>query len=157
MKTGFYAIMGGFVIEIEGEKSFFPNQRRSMTLTGKGIQYVAEHFPTLFPNVSEEDIADKSKAGRLRKSTVCIQAGWFITQCITRMPMALLITLLKVLFYECKAMKKVQANSVQLNTLGNSVCALAIYLFWWKKPLDVEQPISIKGKQAEHLLAFFFG
>ena len=45
---------------------------------------------------------------------------------------------------------------LQLNTLGHSVCALIIYLFWWKKPLDVEQPVFIRGNQAEQLLAFFW-
>lgn len=96
MKHAFYAIMGGFVIEMEGEDIFLPDQRRSMTLTVKGIKYLAERFPTLLPHVPEEDIADKSKAGRLGKSIVCIQAGWLITQCISRMAMALPITLLEV-------------------------------------------------------------
>ena len=43
-----------------------------------------------------------------------------------------------------------------MNTLGHPVCAIGIYIFWWHKPLDVEQPISIKGKDAEQLLAFFW-
>ncbi len=36
------------------------------------------------------------------------------------------------------------------------MCALVIYLFWWNKPLDVEQPVAVRGEQAEHLLAFFW-
>lgn len=96
MKHAFYAIMGGFVIDIESEASFLPSQRKSMTLTAKGIQYVAEHFTTLLPDVSEEEIADKSKAGALAKSFVCIQAGWFIAQCVSRMVLAYPITLLEV-------------------------------------------------------------
>ena len=99
MKHAFFAILGGFVIDIEGEESFLFGQRRSMTLTAKGIQQIAEHFPTLLPDISEDDIADKSKAGALAKSIVCIQAGWFITQCISRMAMALPITLLEVCPY----------------------------------------------------------
>lgn len=88
--------MGGFVINIESEASFLPGQRRSMTLTAKGIQYIAEHFPTLLPDVSKEEIADKSKAGALAKSFVCIRPGWFIAQCVSRMAMAYPITLLEV-------------------------------------------------------------
>ena len=96
MKHAFYSIMGGFVIDVESEASFLPGQRKSMTLTAKGIQYIAERFPTLLPDVSEEEIADKSKAGALAKSVVCIQAGWFIAQCVSRMAMAYPITLLEV-------------------------------------------------------------
>lgn len=43
-----------------------------------------------------------------------------------------------------------------MNTLGHSVCAIGIYLLWWHKPLDIEQPVPIKGKEAERLLAFFW-
>ena len=97
MVHAFYAIMGGFVIEIEDdEESFLPGRRKRMTLTAKGIQYIPERFPTILPTLSEVDIADKSKAGALAKSIVCIQASWFITQCISRMAMALPITLLEV-------------------------------------------------------------
>lgn len=96
MVHAFYAIMGGFVIEIDNEESFLPGQRKRMTLTTKGIQYIAERFPTLLPDLAEEDIADKSKQGALAKSIVCVQASWFIVQCISRMTMALPITLLEV-------------------------------------------------------------
>ena len=96
MKHAFYSIMGGFVIDVDSEAFFLPGQRKSMTLTAKGIQYIAERFPTLLPDVSEEEIADKSKAGALAKSVVCIQAGWFIAQCVSRMAMAYPITLLEV-------------------------------------------------------------
>lgn len=47
MKHAFYAIMGGFVIDIEGEESFLPGQRRNMTLTAKGVQHIAERFPEI--------------------------------------------------------------------------------------------------------------
>ncbi len=92
----FYAIMGGFVIDVDSKDPFLPGHRKRMTLTAKGIQFIAERFPTLLPELSEADFRDKSKAGALAKSIVCIQAGWFITQCISRVAMALPITLLEV-------------------------------------------------------------
>ena len=96
MTHAFYAVMGGFVLEMDSEEPFLPAQRKRMTLTAKGIQYIAERFPALLPNISEVDIADKSKAGALEKSIVCIQTIWFISQCINHMAMALPITLLEV-------------------------------------------------------------
>ena len=102
MVHAFYAIMGGFVIEMDSEKSFLPGQRRRMTLTTKGLQFIAERFQTLLPDLPEEDIADKSKQGALAKSIVCIQASWFIAQCISRLSTALPITLLEVRPYESR-------------------------------------------------------
>jgi len=32
---------------------------------------------------------------------------------------------------------------LELNTFGHAVCTLAIYLAWWKKPLDVAQHVRI--------------
>ena len=96
MVHAFYAIMGGFVIDIDSRESSLPGQRKRMTLTAKGIRFIAERFPTLLPDLSEVDIKDKSKAGALAKSIVCIQAGWFILQCISRMAMGYPITLLEV-------------------------------------------------------------
>ena len=101
MTHAFYAIMGGFVLETDCEEPFLPAQRKRMTLTAKGIQYIAERCPTLLPNISEVDIVDKSKAGALGKSIVCIQTIWFISQCISRMAMALPITLLEVRLGGC--------------------------------------------------------
>lgn len=102
MTHAFYAVMGGFVLEMDCEEPFLPAQRKRMTLTAKGIQYVAERFPALLPNISEVDIVDKSKAGALGKSIVCIQTVWFISQCISRVAMALPITLLEVRLGGCR-------------------------------------------------------
>ncbi|KAG7006666.1 hypothetical protein G7Y79_00013g034380 [Physcia stellaris] len=138
MVHAFYAVMGGFVIDVGDGASFLPGQRRRMTLTVNGIEFIARRYPQLLPGVQEEDIEDRSKADALAKLVVCVQAAWFMTQCIGRIASGLPITLL------------------ELNVFGHSVCALVIYLFWWSKPLDVRQPMLIKGPLAESLLAFFW-
>ena len=60
MKHAFYAIMGGFVIDVESEAEFLPGQRKSMALTAKGIQNIAERFPALLPDVSEAEMRSLS-------------------------------------------------------------------------------------------------
>lgn len=45
-------------------------------------------------------------------------------------------------------------HDVQLNTLGHSVCALIVYMFWWNKPLDIEQPTPIVALNIQDTLAF---
>jgi len=56
---------------------------------------------------------------------LCLQAIWFCVQCILRGFQGLPITLL------------------ELNTLAHSICALVVYVLWWRKPLDVDRPYCI--------------
>ena len=41
-----------------------------------------------------------------------------------------------------------------MNTLGHSVCALIVYIFWWNKPLDIEQPTPIAAHEIPDTIAF---
>ncbi|KAE9373026.1 hypothetical protein N431DRAFT_455826 [Stipitochalara longipes BDJ] len=88
-------------------------------------------FPGVLPEsrttltLSTKDIFAKSKGNGLAKSLVCLRAVWFCIQCVLRVSQDLPITLLKV------------------NTMAHSVCALLVYVPWWQKPLDVEQPYCI--------------
>jgi hypothetical protein len=50
------------------------------------------------------------------------EASWFCIQCLTRLTQGLAISLL------------------ELNTLGHALCMLIIYVLWWNKPLDIEEP-----------------
>lgn len=86
---------------------------------------------------SERDISDKSKASGLAKALVCLQAFWFCLQCLTRLAQSLPVTLL------------------ELNTFAHAICALLVYVLWWDKPLDVEQPtyIPIQGTKALYMWA----
>ena len=88
---GFYAVMGGFAIHIpedlrEAEK-FLPqgsNGRRFITC--KGIQLLVEKEDQQheLPDITKQEIQSKSKANGLGKALVCIQALWFVAQCLTR-------------------------------------------------------------------------
>ncbi|KAK3331846.1 hypothetical protein B0T19DRAFT_87419 [Cercophora scortea] len=75
-----------------------------------------------FLDVSKSVILDKSKSDGLAKAIMWMQAFWFCAQIITRVILSLPITLL------------------ELNTFGHSICALLIYLIWWEKPANVDQP-----------------
>src|SRR5947207_12492831 len=79
----YYAAMGGFAIDTSIEKSnFLPENRARLTLTPDGILFLAKKEPALIPDLSEEDISDKSKASGLAKAIVCLQTFWFCTQCV---------------------------------------------------------------------------
>jgi hypothetical protein len=83
-------------------------------------------------NISKKDLQDKSKANGLAKALVCLQASWFCVQCLVRVGQALPVTLLEI------------------NTFAHSICALLVYILWWDKPLDVEQPtyLPVQGIHA---------
>jgi hypothetical protein len=132
----FYAIMGGFVFDTsDADINFLPNSRQRLTLTPKGLLYLLEHEPDLVPDISEEHICDKSKASNLAKTLVCLQALWFCVQCIVRFAQGLAVSLL------------------ELNVFGHAICALLMYLLWWDKPLDIEEPTVLSGNMVREMCA----
>ena len=138
---GFYAVMGGFSIDVEGASTspFLPNDRTRAALTPEGIRFLLQHEPDFLPSITEEDILDKSKADWLKKILVCVQASWFGVNCITRLVQNLPISLL------------------ELNAFGHAACALLIYWMWWNKPLDVDEPTLISGRERlRPLLAYMW-
>jgi hypothetical protein len=82
-------------------------------------------------DISQKDLEDKSKGDGLAKALVCLQASWFCVQCLVRVGQALPVTLLEI------------------NTFAHSVCALLVYVLWWDKPLDVEQPTYLPVRSVE--------
>jgi hypothetical protein len=124
MTQAFYANMGGYVIDtkpLDG-KEYIPGSPR-ITLTARGICFLAQS--SIIPNEAESFIQDKSKANALAKVITCMQGGWLVIQCIARLAYQLPITLLEI------------------NTVGHVLCAFAIYLFWFSKPLDINEPTVI--------------
>lgn len=127
----FYALMGGFAFDTsEAKPNFLPYGRSRLTLRFKALKYIAKRAPSLIPDLAEEDIRDKSKAGGLAKFLVCLQAFWFCLQCIARLAQNQAISFL------------------ELNTFGHAICTLLVYLLWWHKPLDIKSPSLLVGEEA---------
>lgn len=79
----------------------------------------------MIPDISSGHIKDKGKANGLAKFLVCAQAVWYGIQVITRLGQGLAIMLL------------------ELNVFAHILYALLTYIFWWNKPLDIEEPTLI--------------
>lgn len=132
---GFYAVMGGIAFKIpdnlpESKRFLSSNTTETCFLSHDGINLLSEQEVgrDLLPNLSEEEIKSKSKANGVAKALVCIQALWFIAQCLTRLAQRIPISLL------------------ELNTFGHAICALFIYLLWWEKPFEVDYPTMTQGQ-----------
>jgi hypothetical protein len=124
---GFYAAMGGYVVQshfLDGQHPFTGQGR--LTLTKEGMIRLLQNAPEIFPNLTEDEILDKSKASTLVKTLTCLQAFWFCLQCVVRLTMSTSISLL------------------ELNVFGHCVCTFIIYAIWWNKPMDIYEPTILE-------------
>lgn len=136
---GFYAAMGGFAISTAHPSgSFLPSPYTRAAITPEGIRFLLSHEPDALPYLTEAQIRDKSKADGLKKTIVCAQALWFCIQCFTRLAQSLPVSLLEV------------------NTFAHSLCTLLIYVLWWDKPLDVEEPAEVKDPRLFPIFAYMW-
>ena len=78
-----------------------------------------------FPNVTAEEIKDRSKADGFSKTIALSQTLWFVAQCIARRAQHLDLTLIELL------------------TLSLAVLNGVMYFLWWHKPLDVRCPVRV--------------
>lgn len=118
----------------DGE-GFLHNWHHNPVIAPCGVRIIGQYAPHLLPNLSREQIQDKSKADPLIKTLVCLQATWFCVQCIGRIASSLPLGL------------------IELNTFAHALCTLLIYLLWWDKPVEIEQPTTFGSRDAHPLLA----
>ncbi|KZV87470.1 hypothetical protein EXIGLDRAFT_620578, partial [Exidia glandulosa HHB12029] len=122
---GFYAAMGGFVIETSPGEPFLPFPTTRVVLRPGGLHYLMQHAPYLIPDLSADDIADRSKAGAFTKAILCFQILAFCVGTAARLSQRLPLSLLEV------------------TTLAHCLCALIAYGLWWRKPHDIGEPTVI--------------
>jgi hypothetical protein len=92
--------------------------------------------PSCYQIISEEEVKDKSKESSFTKLVVFVQAAWFCLSCIARISQRLPVSLL------------------ELNTFAHALYTLIVYVLWWKKPLNIEQPLLIHEDRMRPLLAY---
>lgn len=138
MLHGYYAGLGGFVVDLDSDTASAvfntESDARRLTLTPQGMLLLRECG--LVPHIEEREIRDKGNSDGLAKAIVVFQAGWLIVQCVARLAYSLPVTLLEV------------------NTIGHVICALFIYALWWKKPREIEEPTIISGSWIPALTAY---
>lgn len=98
MKQAFFVNMGGLAFDTrEAKGDFLPEDCPPiLCFTRKGIKKLCTLHPDIFENITKDKVDDKSKAGGFGKTLVCLQALWFITQCLSRLAQGLPISLLEV-------------------------------------------------------------
>ena len=81
-----------------------------------------------FTMLTEAEIKDKGKSDSLAKSLVLLQTSWFVMQCIAR------------------AIEHLPVTHLEIVTLAYAAMNFMIYIFWWNKPLNVNQPVRVFRK-----------
>lgn len=107
--------MGGFAISL-------PNGECRPIFHDTHLEYI------IIPEITVEDINDKSKGDTWSKSLVILQLLWFGVQLLARVEQGLAITELEVV------------------TLATATLNVCMYAFWWYKPLNVNRPLLVTLK-----------
>ena len=104
-------------------------------ITPQGWQFLLKEAEDLIPDISAEEIQDKSKADGLAKGVLVLQVLWFCINSGTRIAQELPLSLLEIM------------------TISHGFCALITYALWWSKPKDVKEPIVI-GAQSKDIALY---
>ena len=110
--------MGGFAIYDE-KKGFSRPVHPDDFPTAVGAKFA-------LPTITEEEINDKSKGDGLAKTIAVFQLLWFSVQLIGRL------------------VKGWGATELEVLTFATCIVTVAIYFFWWNKPLDVHCQTVLK-------------
>ncbi|KAJ9616754.1 hypothetical protein H2200_000473 [Cladophialophora chaetospira] len=120
---GFYAEMGGYRIvpPTDGNPTY--------TFRARELIWLAEHDVLIIPEVTSEELHDRSNADYLIKGIALTQSTWFMLQLCARVNQHLPIT------------------TLELATVAFIGCTGMMYFFWWHKPMDIEiyTPITDPG------------
>ncbi|KAJ6530272.1 hypothetical protein B0H19DRAFT_1041021 [Mycena capillaripes] len=119
---GFFFSMGGFVSQ---------KGRPLAAIAHLKTPILGEQYRAAICSVKADTIMDKSKGDSLSKGVALAQGLWFVIQCLARVHQGLALAELEVA------------------TLAFAVVNVFMWLLWWDKPLDVEQPIPIGPTEEE--------
>ncbi|KAL7902649.1 hypothetical protein HDV64DRAFT_287212 [Trichoderma sp. TUCIM 5745] len=139
----YYANMGGFVVRNpSADKTIYHDPYH---LTGQEIFELREggHI-AYFPSITEAEIMDKSKGDMLGKLIALGQIVWSVCQIIARL------------------VRKLPVSPLEVAVVAFAVCAVFIYVLYWKKPQRVgvthtiqlkdDNPLYSKGELKDKML-----
>ncbi|KAJ4367805.1 hypothetical protein N0V86_009641 [Didymella sp. IMI 355093] len=129
--------MGGLVVDMSRDlERTWPASCNTLTITPACFEELFEKpgFCDIdLSFVTRDKIEARQKTDNLAKLLVIIQALWFCINFIVRINQKLPVSLL------------------ELNTFAHALCALFIYMLWWHKPGDIEDPFVLRTEKSEAL------
>ncbi|KAJ2918337.1 hypothetical protein MD484_g2119, partial [Candolleomyces efflorescens] len=134
---GHFLLMGGVIFSFNNQEPKYLKLRKLLenrqsndapptSLQDQEIEKARERLAMELPSTSKTiELRDRSKGDAITKGITFLQTFWFIVQIIARRVQNLDVTALEVV------------------TLAYAVTTLIAYIFWWNKPLHVQNPIVI--------------
>lgn len=130
LEYGFFVTMGGLeILHAPGGE-----QPKHRVLSPGGVRRIADHGIEML-RIPRTRMLDQSKSNTLQKVLVLFQVSWMALQCIIRKIYGLPLSLL------------------ELHTMVHVMCALVMYIFWLRKPLDIRGAETINIEEFAHHLA----
>ncbi|KAJ5728894.1 uncharacterized protein N7483_003402 [Penicillium malachiteum] len=118
LRHGFYADMGGMLLQPRASTPFLVNARQLAYLVEKGYVEV--------PQITAGEIWDRSKTDALGRLLSLLQATWFLIELLGR------------------AFLQLPTTTLELSTGAIVVCTMGTFLCWFHKPSDVQTGIILK-------------
>jgi len=120
--------MGGFTLVDPDLRTANPKDQNGQVLTVDRFKELIKRPDFDLPDITEEDIEDRSKGDFLFKLVAILQTSWFIIQCIARGQQRLALT------------------ELELVTVALASLNAVTFAIWWHKPLGVQKPVKIYWK-----------
>lgn len=116
---GFYAEMGGYRVkeDVPGGQTYI--------FRSEELAWLCKNNLITLPEVSLDELNDRSNADWVAKGIACVQSVWFMFQICARINQKLPITTLELL------------------TVAFISCTGLTYCFWWHKPMDLETHTTV--------------
>jgi hypothetical protein len=115
--------MGGFLVNL-GPSSRYNHPARIRP--AKLLELFEAGKPN-WPDTSDAEIEDRSKADWIVKSLALTQVLWFVVNLVGRWAQGLAVT------------------TLELYTLGIVICGIVVFLAYWEKPFDVGVPVILQA------------
>ena len=120
LRHGFFADMGGMLIQPKDSAPFLVNSRQ--------LAYLIEKNYLECPKITEEEIWDKSKTDTLTRILTFMQASWLMIQLLRR------------------AILKLSTSTMELCAGAVVLCTFGTFACWLHKPSDVHTGIVLNTK-----------
>jgi hypothetical protein len=128
IRHGFFADMGGFLLVSSNDQPTATSTSTPSTrfpVTSRHIHWLVNKGYMDMPEVSIEEMKDKSKLDTVAKVVTCFQVVYLVLQCIGR------------------ALQRLSITTLELSALAIVVCSIMTSACWWNKPADVMTPIKV--------------
>lgn len=130
-EQAFFVVMGGFAFNHSyiNEHGKEEQLRSVLTVDGYELMRRARYAPQL----TRDDVNERSKADIIAKVVVVTQVTWFAVQVAGRLAAGLAVTALEV------------------HTIVHVGCAIFMYILWWSKPYSITRSVLLETDEEKKI------